>query len=198
MGKNKQPVVNSLYNMSDKLSAAVQENADGQNPVVPSQKTTLDHALLRRYDDLLRTKRDLSARLIREIENLRAGEEAAQFRAKLRNEFEEFYKKVEETDCEFDPADQKRLADTCRIIENIRMEVIRIQARGIPAATTPVNESTVPEKKEYSMAELDSLTFSQLFRFGWALTMPLCIAVILAAILIGAAVILSFNGAFLW
>ena len=117
---------------------------------------------------------------------------------KFASEFEEFYKKVEETDCEFDPADQKRLADTCRMIENIRMEVIRIQARGIPAATTPVNESTVPEKKEYSMAELDSLTFSQLFRFGWALTMPLCIAVILAAILIGAAVILSFNGAFLW
>ena len=43
-----------------------------------------------------------------------------------------------------------------------------------------------------------SVTFGQLCRIGWGVFFPFIVSVILAALLIGAAVIAAFNGTIKW
>ena len=211
MQSNRSSVMNNLYKIGDKISEATtgkdavmteQTSSAGHTVAPVSQSATLNKALLRRYDDLLKSKRDLTGRLVAECEAVRHSHKNAVAVTEITDaalkQLEEYLDTVQKSDNDFDPADQRRLAEECRKIEVIRIEVIRLQARLKnlnESGSSSVNNSVASENL---LMELDSLSVSQLFRFGWAVFLPLILAAVISALLISAAIILSYNGVFLW
>lgn len=207
MQSNRSSVMNNLYKIGDKISEATTgKDAAASDPVSSaapvSQSTTLNKALLRRYDDLLKSKRDLTGRLVAECEAVRHSHKNAgavmEITESALKQLEEYLETVQKSDNDFDPSDQRRLAEECRKIEMIRIEVIRLQARMKNLNESGSSSGSSNVASENLLMELDSLSVSQLFRFGWAVFLPLILAAVISAILISAAIILSYNGVFLW
>ena len=207
--------MDNLYKIGDKIAeaSAVKENGGTDAaPSAPAARTnvsvsgysnpTLNKALLRRYDDLLRTKRDLVGRLVAECETLRQNQENARTRMELTDsilkQMEEYLDTVQKADSDFNPEDQSRLANECRKIENIRIEVIRLQSRMKNLFSASGGTESNSGSSADILMELESLTLSQLFRFGWSIFLPLILAAVVSALLICGAIILSYNGVFLW
>ena len=81
---------------------------------------------------------------------------------------------------------QLRLSDNFRQLEHLRIELAGIQ---VPAAEkTAVNQSAGSV-----FAELDSVTFSQLFRIGAALMLPLILAILFSGLLLILTIFLTFR-----
>lgn len=214
MQSNRSSVMDNLYKIGDKITeassgkdaASANQNtapsADKTNVSAVSQSPTLSKALIRRYDDLLKSKRDLTGRLVAECELLRHNHEKARVMLETSEsaltQLEEYLKTVQDADNDFDPADQSRLALECRKIENIRIEVIRLQTKLKNLSESGSATGNTGTGSGNLLEDFESLTLSQLFRFGWAVFLPLIIAAVTAALLIGAAIILSYNGVFLW
>ncbi|MBR2426615.1 MAG: hypothetical protein IKB16_07730 [Lentisphaeria bacterium] len=211
MQNNKSSVMDNLYKIGDKISVAStgKDGTASDSPVstegrslMPEHNTIFNKALLRRYEDLLRTKRDLTGRLVAECESLRCSQERAnavmEITTSTLKQLEEYLNIVRNTENNVNPENQTELAKECRKIENIRIEVIRLQARMKKLADTDSAVGSMASSNGNVLSDFDSLTFSQLFRFGWSLFLPLILASVLGAILIGAAIILSYNGVFLW
>ena len=161
----------------------------------------LGDALLRRYEDFLKTRRDLAARIVRETEslrnrqaeNLREAEKIKQYLSSL----EEFTKIMESADESVDPGDQALFAAECRKIEHLRLELFRIaeQTEILSGRKTSGEKSTDAAS---ILPVLDSLSFGQLAKAGFAFFFPLLAVLIFSALLLAAAIILSFNGMFVW
>lgn len=215
MQNKRSSVMDNLYKIGDKIAeaSAVKENGGTDAaPSAPAARTnvsvsgysnpTLNKALLRRYDDLLRTKRDLVGRLVAECETLRQNQENARTRMELTDsilkQMEEYLDTVQKADSDFNPEDQSRLANECRKIENIRIEVIRLQSRMKNLFSASGGTESNSGSTADILMELESLTLSQLFRFGWSIFLPLILAAVVSALLICGAIILSYNGVFLW
>lgn len=215
MQNKRSSVMDNLYKIGDKIAeaSAVKENGGTDAaPSAPAARTnvsvsgysnpTLNKALLRRYDDLLRTKRDLVGRLVAECETLRQNQENARTRMELTDsilkQMEEYLDTVQKADSDFNPEDQSRLANECRKIENIRIEVIRLQSRMKNLFSASGGTESNSGSSADILMELESLTLSQLFRFGWSIFLPLILAAVVSALLICGAIILSYNGVFLW
>lgn len=213
MQSNRSSVMNNLYKIGDKISEATtgkDVSAADQTSSSPaghanapvSQSATLNKALLRRYDDLLKSKRDLTGRLVAECEAVRHSHKNAgavmEITEAALKQLEEYLDTVQKSDNDFDPADQRRLAEECRKIEIIRIEVIRLQARMKNLNENGSSSGSSNVASENLLMELESLTVSQLFRFGWAVFLPLILAAVISALLICVAIILSYNGVFLW
>ena len=76
--------------------------------------------------------------------------------------------------------------------------MIRLQARMKNLNENGSSSGSSNVASENLLMELESLTVSQLFRFGWAVFLPLILAAVISALLICVAIILSYNGVFLW
>ncbi len=168
-----------------------------------SQEAILSQALLRRYEEMLKLKRDLTGRFTSFQEQVCNAKEQTENLTKKRtaflSELDEYLVQLEQTDTAFDPADQGRLALECRKLEQIRLAAVRLDLRMHAEKLTQLDiQNPLAGKKENVsfMHELHSLTFSQLANFGFALFFPLLCTLLLAALLISAAVILSMSGAF--
>lgn len=214
MQSNRSSVMNNLYKIGDKISEAssgketpaadhaATSTPANQNVSAASQSATLSKALVRRYDDLLKSRRDLTGRLVAECESLRHNHEKARAIMEVSDsalkQMEEYLKIVKDADNDFDPADQSRLAAECRKIENIRIEVIRLQSKMKNLSDPGTGSGNISAGSGSLLEDFESLTLSQLFRFGWAIFLPLILAAVVSALLIGAAIILSYNGVFLW
>ena len=215
MQNKRSSVMDNLYKIGDKIAEASAVKENGGTDAAPSapaarsnvsvsgySNPTLNKALLRRYDDLLRTKRDLVGRLVAECETLRQNQEIARTRMELTDsilkQMEEYLDTVQKADSDFNPEDQSRLANECRKIENIRIEVIRLQSRMKNLFSASGGTESNSGRSADILMELESLTLSQLFRFGWSIFLPLILAAVVSALLICGAIILSYNGVFLW
>lgn len=215
MQNKRSSVMDNLYKIGDKIAEASAVKENGGTDAAPSapaarsnvsvsgySNPTLNKALLRRYDDLLRTKRDLVGRLVAECETLRQNQETARTRMELTDsilkQMEEYLDTVQKADSDFNPEDQSRLANECRKIENIRIEVIRLQSRMKNLFSASGGTESNSGSSADILMELESLTLSQLFRFGWSIFLPLILAAVVSALLICGAIILSYNGVFLW
>lgn len=215
MQNKRSSVMDNLYKIGDKIAEASAVKENGGTDAAPSapaarsnvsvsgySNPTLNKALLRRYDDLLRTKRDLVGRLVAECETLRQNQEIARTRMELTDsilkQMEEYLDTVQKADSDFNPEDQSRLANECRKIENIRIEVIRLQSRMKNLFSASGGTESNSGSSADILMELESLTLSQLFRFGWSIFLPLILAAVVSALLICGAIILSYNGVFLW
>ena len=69
----------------------------------------------------------------------------------------------------------------------MRLKLIQIQA-GMP-------ENSTPEVKRQNnpLADLDSVTFGQLFRLGWAFFLPLILTVSLGVLVLALVIVLTFR-----
>lgn len=213
MQNKRSSVMDNLYKIGDKIAEASAAKENGGTDAVSSSdrsnvssggysNPTLNKALLRRYDDLLRTKKDLVGRLVSECETLRQNQENARSRMELTGsilkQMEEYLDTVQKADSDFNPEDQSRLANECRKIENIRIEVIRLQSRMKNLFAGDGGTENNSGSPANILMELESLTLSQLFRFGWSIFLPLILTAVVSALLISGAIILSYNGVFLW
>jgi len=176
-------------------------------PPTPAVSRQLSEAMLRRVADYRTSRRDLSVRtaetlawLDHEIsESWRKVQELTPKREHLAKIAEELGKPSPlDTD---GTATQSVIAAESRKLDDLRLDVCRmITESGVPAS---VSETTtrIPTRgaaPAASSVDLDSLTFGQLCRLGWGVFFPVVIAVFLAALLIGAAVVAAFNGSIRW
>ena len=93
-------------------------------------------------------------------------------------------------------ATQSQIAAVSRRLDDLRLDACRMIAES--TATTqsiPLPAQTAPS---YEGIDWNSVTFGQLCRIGWGLFFPFIVSVIVAALLIGAAVIAAFNGTIKW
>jgi len=223
--QNNGSVMNGLHKISGKIAEAsrtpssVSTPPDGSGddpsvtpPAAPLPRTKeqspgrtsgslLGDALLRRYEDFLKTRRDLDARIVRDMEALRIRQEELQRESeKIRvylEQLEKFAGATAGTDESVNPGDQAAFAAECRKIEHIRLELFRITEQTDALA----GRKSFGEKNSDTASLLpliDSLSFSQLARAGFAFFFPLLVTLIIASLLLASAVILSFNGMFVW
>ena len=89
---------------------------------------------------------------------------------------------------EFSADFQIRLSDNFRELDRIRLELIDLQAE-MPEEKRPAD--TVRQAGLF--AELDSVSFGQLFRIGSGLFLPVILAALLGALMIGLAIVLVFR-----
>ena len=89
---------------------------------------------------------------------------------------------------EFSADFQLHLANNFKELDRIRIELIDIQSR-LPEQKT----EEAADSKNSLFAELDSVSFGQLFRIGSALLMPLMLTILFCCLLLAAAIILTFR-----
>lgn len=165
-------------------------------PTVPQGKK--DAAARRRFEEYLRGRRDLSERAAGMIALLESEEAEQAVRAEKITSTLKLLRRILEDLPEADASREgfsgtAELADSCRKLENLRLETIRL-APLVRNRTEyiPGTPHSTPETKIL----LDSLAFRQIFRASLIASLPILIMLLLAAILIAAAVIGSFKGLF--
>lgn len=150
-------------------------------------------ALIERRQEYERVRQDLrfrlqefSSRLLRqESENRKAGEEFQSVRTRL-NPLVDRVEKQTEPD-EFSEDFQMVLGGNIRELDQIRLELIDLQVE-VPAPTAQ------PEAQSGNLfADLDSVSFGQLFRIGAGIALPLILTILFCALLLSAAIILTFR-----
>lgn len=83
---------------------------------------------------------------------------------------------------------QLRLSDNCRELERLRIELIDLHGQ------LPETTAAQPQSAERNLfADLDSITFGQLFRIGAAMMLPLILAMVFGGILLTLAIFLTFR-----
>lgn len=150
-------------------------------------------AILSRRQEIEQFRRDLRFRLHESAAKTAQTEADSRKRADsllaLKNQLDSLTNQLEsqrEPD-EFSPDFQLQLSDNFRELEKMRLELIEIQAA--------MPESSAPETGEKTnlLADLDSVTFGQLFRLGWAFFLPLILTILLSLLLLALVIILTFR-----
>ncbi|MBQ9336453.1 MAG: hypothetical protein IJS14_04040 [Lentisphaeria bacterium] len=193
-------ITGGLYKIKDQLADPVAEPAGG-TPEKPTERVSvLDklseasrQAWLERRQEYERVRQDLrfrlrefSARIDREeAENRKAGEDLQSVCGQLTPLTERVENQAEPD--EFSEDFQMVLAKNIRELDQIRLELIDLQARiPAPAAQTETKSGNL-------FSDLDSVSFGQLFRIGAGLFLPLILTILFGAVLIGITVILTFR-----
>ena len=202
-------VMNDLHkiNISNVLnpSPPMESNLVQDIPQAPPSSAVskqLSEAMQRRVSDFRLSRRDLAvrtaesiARIDREIaESERKLQELKPRRDHLASIASELNR---ESPLDADGvATQSQIASESRRLDELRLEVCRMIAESGMASSG----AKVPAQKESPLGGIDlgSVTFGQLCRIGWGVSFPFIVSLILAALLIGAAVIAAFNGTIRW
>ena len=173
-----------------------------QTPPPPPVSKQLSEAMQRRVSDFRLSRRDLAVRIAESLAGIdieiadseRKLQELRPRREHLASIAAELSK---ETPLDVDgAATQSQIAAESRRLDELRLNACRMIAES--GATT--QNIPIPAQKSSSFEGIDwgSVTFGQLCRIGWGVFFPVIVTVILAALLIGAAVIAAFNGTIKW
>ena len=203
-------VMNDLHKIN--ISTVIKPNVPSESNLVqdiptpappqPAVSKQLSDAMQRRVADFRLSRRDLAVRtaeslawLDREIsESERKLQELKPRRDHLASIAEELNR---ESPLDADgPVTQSQIAAESRRLEDLRLNACRMIAESgmaSPGAQAPAQKSSSLDEIHWS-----SVTFGQLCRIGWGVFFPFIVAVVLASLLIGAAVIAAFNGTIRW
>lgn len=154
-------------------------------------------AWLSRRDEFLRYRKEMRIRLHElAAECTRRNEAAEKDSSEIREAGQQLAALLEQLEHqpepdEFSPDFQVRLSDVCRELDHMRLELIPLQNRlsaenrtaGSSGNASPVN----------LFAELDSVSFGQLFRIGAALSLPLILTLFFCALLLCIVIALTFR-----
>lgn len=201
-------LMNDLHRID--LSAAVNpsflpeaETKTTQNvPIQLPVSKPLSEAVQRRLTDFRLSRRDLAVRVMESLGGIeREIAESERRLQELKPRRDHLASIAEELSRE-NPLDaetgvtQTMIAAESRRLEELRMDV----CRKIAESGTTTQSIPLPSQKTSSLEGIDwgSVTFGQLCRIGWGVFFPLIVSVVLAALLIGAAVIAAFNGTIRW
>lgn len=185
-----------LYKIKDQLddpAPATVKNPEEPVSVLEKLPETTRKALIERRQEYERVRQDLrfrlqelSSRLLRqESENRKAGEEFQSVRSRLDPLMERVEKQTEPD--EFSEDFQMVLGGNIRELDQIRLELIDLQAE------VPVTPAQTEVKSSNLFADLDSVSFGQLFRIGAGLAMPLILTILFCVLVLAAAIILTFR-----
>lgn len=170
-------------------------------PVVSKQ---LSEAMQRRVNDFRLSRRDLAVRVAESLAGI--DWEIADSERKLQ-ELRPRRERLASIAAELNresPLDVDGAATQSQIaVESRRLDELRLDAcRKIAESTATTQNIPIQAQKQkpssFDGIELGSLTFGQLCRIGWGVFFPFIVSVIVAALLIGAAVIAAFNGTIRW
>ena len=195
-------VLNPPPPMESNLVQDIQEPSTQQPPPPPPVSKQLSEAMRRRVNDYRMSRRDLAVRITESLAGIdrdiadseRVLQELRPRREHLASIAAEL---ARETPLDVDgAATQSQIAAESRRLDELRLDACRMIAES--GATT--QNIPIPAQKPSSFEGIDwgSVTFGQLCRIGWGIFFPFIVSVILAAILIGAAVIAAFNGTIRW
>lgn len=173
-------------------------------PPPPPVSKQLSEAMQRRVNDFRMSRRDLSVRIAESLAGIdceiadseRRLQELRPRREHLASISAEL---ARETPLDIDgAATQSQIAAESRRLDELRLDACRMIAES--SATTQSIPLPAQKTKPSSFEGIDwgSVTFGQLCRVGWGIFFPFIVAVVLAALLIGAAVIAAFNGTIRW
>lgn len=211
-------VMNELVNISDKIaeSTRAKKNApkdepgpaadnphESTAPVVSVPLTPVRNPALlqKRFEEFLRTGKDLSGRLAEQIAALE-GEEKNSVRrldenraaaAALRTLAEKLAG-LESLRSEGFRSTAEQ-AESCRALEILRLETIKL-APAVERLTGSGEKHSSLSAASDQRILLDSLTFRQIFRVSFIAALPWTLGALAAAALVAAAVIGSFKGWF--
>lgn len=185
-----------LYKIKDQLDDPVPgtaKNPAGPVSVLDGLPEATRKAWLERRQEYERVRQDLrfrlqefSSRLLRlESENRKNGEEFQTVRSRLTPLTERVENQTEPD--EFSEDFQMVLGRNIREIDQIRLDLIDLQAQ-IPEAPAKAEE-----KSGNMFADLDSVSFGQIFRIGAGLLLPLILTILFCSILLCAAIVLTFR-----
>jgi hypothetical protein len=168
-------------------------------PVVSKQ---LSEAMQRRVNDFRLSRRDLAVRIAESLAGIdQEIADSERMLHALRPRREHLASIAAELNKE-SPLDvdgaatQSQIAAESRRLDDLRLDACRMIAES--GATT--QHIQIPAQKPSSFEGIDwgSVTFGQLCRIGWGVFFPFIVSILLAALLIGAAVIAAFNGSIRW
>ena len=168
-------------------------------PVVSKQ---LSEAMQRRVNDFRLSRRDLAVRVAESLAGIdceiadseRRLQELRPRRERLASIAAELNK---ESPLDVDgAATQSQIAVESRRLDELRLDACRRIAES--SATTQSIPIQAQKPSSFDSIDLGSVTFGQLCRIGWGIFFPFIVSVIVAALLIGAAVIAAFNGTIKW
>ena len=158
--------------------------------------------MLRRVTDFRLSRRDLAVRIAESLAGIdreiadseRMLRELRPLREHLASIAEELNR---ETPLDVDgSATQSQIAAESRKLDELRLNACRMIAES--TATTQSVPIQAQKSSPRDGIDWGSVTFGQLCRIGWGVFFPFIVAVIVASLLIGAAVIAAFNGTIKW
>ena len=185
-----------LYKIKDQLDDSVPgtaKNAEEPVSVLDKLPEASRKAWLERRQEYERVRQDLrfrlqefSSRLLHmESENRKNGEGFQTVRTRLTPLTDRVENQTEPD--EFSEDFQMVLSRNIRELDQIRLDLIDLQAQ------LPETQSRTEEKSGNLFADLDSVSFGQLFRIGAGLMLPLILTILFCAILLGAVIVLTFR-----
>lgn len=193
-------VSGQLHRISDQLAAAEkkqfqvkQETEDEPEQIVPE----LEPYIRARFDEMMRLRRDMISRLTEHICRFSSEKEMLDQRlekiGKASGELESMLSRIEgEAVPKFNDSKFKsKLTDQILMLENIRLDTIRITAKNAASPVQSVRENKDPAQSSFSV-----LSGGELFRKGFFLFLPLMIVSLIAVLLISAAFVTAWLLAF--
>ena len=93
---------------------------------------------------------------------------------------------------------QSQIAMESRRLDELRLDACRRIAESSATTQSIPIQAQKQKTSSFDSIDLGSVTFGQLCRIGWGIFFPFIVSVIVAAFLIGAAVIAAFNGTIKW
>ena len=152
-------------------------------------------ALQKRHDEFIRFRRDILFKLHEMLADCSASSESArklaadysQAEAQLGDLLNRL-ETLEEPDTDSENY-QIRLSEACRSLERIRLEMIPLRSQ---FEKTPDSVHS-PASRTNLFAELDSVSFGQIFRVGLYLLLPLMLMVLFFGLLLSAVIIMTFR-----
>ena len=173
-----------------------------QPPPQPAVSKQLSEAMRRRVNDYRMSRRDLAVRITESLAGIdrdiadseRVLQELRPRREHLASIAAEL---ARETPLDVDgAATQSQIAAESRRLDELRLDACRMIAES--GATTQNIPIPAQKPSPYDGIDWRSVTFGQLCRIGWGIFFPFIVTVVLAALLIGAAIIAAFNGTIRW
>ncbi len=160
------------------------ENAEAGGRRGPARRADLGEMMRAEARELRRLHRELLQQTVRLREECRHEAEAAASRLRR---VEQAAARLEELpDIPEAPGnDAAALGPWRQTIEGVRVELLKVEQERLASA---------PGQTSPSPVDLESLGFGQISRWGIAFTWPLAVAVLLAALIIGAVLLLVFAG----
>ena len=203
-------VMNNLHkiNISTLLNPDVPSESNlvqniSPSPSAPAVSKQLSEAMRWRVADFRLSRRDLGVRIAeslawidREIaDSERVLQELKPRREQLAHIAAELKR---ESPLDTDGlATQSQIAAESRRLEDLRLDACRMIAEsGVGAPGT--QQAQAKNASSFDGIDWGSVTFGQLCRIGWGVFFPFIVAVLIASLLIGAAVIAAFNGSIRW
>ena len=194
--------ISNVLNPSAPMESNLVQEIPQTPPPPPAVSKQLSEAMQRRVTDFRMSRRDLAVRTAESM--ARIDREIAESEQKLqdlkprRDHLASIAAELgKESPLDVDgAATQSQIAAESRRLDELRLEVCRMIAES--GMTASAAQAPVQKNAQIEHIDWGSVTFGQLCRIGWGVFFPFIVAVILASLLIGAAVIAAFNGSIRW